>query len=330
MNSSTGYQVGVLITSKGKRVAASKRRIRWRFGFADREAMEQGKTGQDCRGEEHEVVFVWSYTSGKQLVLVDGNEVHFSKGSYTDKFECSWICKQGRQFTVVAHATSALFQSSGSNQFDLIIDGHSYWNMPKMIELGYRGSGISTRARSCPQLRRPQQDYLSSPAASTSTSVRCPLSLRVVPVGDLLSDSTPVVSPQVTQFATPIMSPFSFQGDFNHSSTPINQQTTYWQPQHQAVVTPDSSSVASSQTSMPFSIPQHFVDPSQVGNALESLVDLDIQESARPLDKHKAHMPEKQPNKKIMCTHDLNGMLVACGSSLIQQPGMCMRTIFAQ
>ena len=75
------YQIDCQTTKKGKMFAGTKRRICWKFGFSNSEATEQGFSGNDCRGEEHEVVFVWSLTSGKKFVLADGHEVHWSKSS---------------------------------------------------------------------------------------------------------------------------------------------------------------------------------------------------------------------------------------------------------
>lgn len=125
----------------------SKRRVCWKFGFANSRALEDGLSGQDCRGEEHEIVMVWSLTSGKQFVLADGHEVHWSKSSlsrrrfYQDKFECSWEMSSGHKLSIVAHAPVPFFEkkqkTDGSfRQFDLIVDGVSYSNMPQMFQLG--------------------------------------------------------------------------------------------------------------------------------------------------------------------------------------------------
>ncbi|KAG7368824.1 hypothetical protein IV203_031567 [Nitzschia inconspicua] len=132
------YQVECQMTKKGKMFAGSKRRVCWRFGFASRDAIEAGQTGTDCRGEEHEVVMVWSLTSRKQLILADGHEVHWSKSrKMFDKFECDWNMASGRHLSVVAHASSPLFdKKEGFRQFDLKINGVSFWDLPQMYELG--------------------------------------------------------------------------------------------------------------------------------------------------------------------------------------------------
>jgi hypothetical protein len=131
------YQVDWQNAASGKRVSATKRRVLWRFGFSNAEAISQGLTGVNCRGEEHEVSVVWSLTSGKRLVMADGQEVHFSFGKRTDsKFETSWTMSGGHILKMIAHAAPPLFETPGFKQFDLLLDGCSYFDMPKIFELG--------------------------------------------------------------------------------------------------------------------------------------------------------------------------------------------------
>ena len=49
------YQIDFSAVACGKNVASSKRRIRWRFGFSNKEALDSGETGTACRGEEREL-----------------------------------------------------------------------------------------------------------------------------------------------------------------------------------------------------------------------------------------------------------------------------------
>jgi hypothetical protein len=148
------YQIDVQTTKKGKMFAGTKRRICWKFGFSDRDSVRRGLSGTDCRGEEHEVVFVWSLTSGKKFVLADGHEVHWSKQSpITEKFEGGWECSwqsemagKKRLLRVVA-PSSPLFEKRKTNKnssvadssfcnFDLLIDGVSFSKLSQMFELG--------------------------------------------------------------------------------------------------------------------------------------------------------------------------------------------------
>jgi hypothetical protein len=169
--STSVYQIDCQMTKKGKMFAATKRRVYWKFGFANQVALRDGLSGQDCRGEEHEIVLVWSVTSGKQFVLADGHEVHWSKSSstalsrrrfYHDKFTCSWEMAGGHKLSIVAHATTPFFKNqsktivNGSStsqsfrQFDLIVDGVSYSDMPQMFQLGSSSSSVSTMVKKNP------------------------------------------------------------------------------------------------------------------------------------------------------------------------------------
>jgi hypothetical protein len=153
------YQIDCQMTKKGKMFAGTKRRICWRFGFANPVAVNAGQTGTDCRGEEHEVVMVWSLTSGKRFVLADGHEVHWSKSRRLDKFECAWDMAGGHRLEVAAHVSAPLFEKSGFRQFELKIDGVAFTNMPMMFQLGLtKPVGDRSRIRSAPACTGPMDE----------------------------------------------------------------------------------------------------------------------------------------------------------------------------
>mmetsp|Transcript_26136 Transcript_26136/g.39543 ORF Transcript_26136/g.39543 Transcript_26136/m.39543 type:complete len:178 (+) Transcript_26136:80-613(+) len=109
-----------------------------RWGYTNQVALQHGHTGNDCRGEEHDVTLVWSVASGKCQLLMDGQEVQFivSRGSIVDH---SWTTKGNHVIQVLAHASPPM--SSGQiqpnfRQYDLLIDGQSFFTMPKVFELG--------------------------------------------------------------------------------------------------------------------------------------------------------------------------------------------------
>lgn len=158
------YQVDWQNEASGKRVSATKRRVRWRFGFSNRAALDQGLKGPEARGEEHEVVLVWSLTSGKRLVVVDGQEVHFSMGRRADaKFETSWSMFGGHIFQIIAHAAAPLFNEHVFRQFDLIVDGMSFHSFPKIFQLGANNSVRRDRDAHPPRQHAP-------PSFATPTS----------------------------------------------------------------------------------------------------------------------------------------------------------------
>jgi hypothetical protein len=134
------YQVTHTSCQVGKVFTGSKHRVTFAFGFADPEALGQGLTGPEARGEEHEVKLVWSHTSGKRQVIADNQEVHFSVGKKLEpRFETSWTMEGEHTVKIVAHSTLALFNTTpGFRQFELFLDGMSYFSMPKIYELGLK------------------------------------------------------------------------------------------------------------------------------------------------------------------------------------------------
>lgn len=121
----------------GKRVASSKKRIIWRFGFTDQKALAAGKTGALCRGQEHEVTLIWSVTSGKRVVLFNKQEVHFST-SHNSQFKCSWMIQRNKSPNPIHIQIDALLHPSHitHKQYNLLIDDQSIFDYPKFDELG--------------------------------------------------------------------------------------------------------------------------------------------------------------------------------------------------
>lgn len=116
-----------------------------RFGFPNKEALDRGLTGTDCRGEEHDVTIVWSVTSGKRQIAMDGKEIHYSS-SRSGLLDFSWTTRGNHVIKVIAHAAPPLSATPGFRQYDLLIDGQSFFTMPKVYELGLKGP-IQAHAR---------------------------------------------------------------------------------------------------------------------------------------------------------------------------------------
>ena len=118
-------------------MAATKRRIRFRFGFSDKAALQAGETGPACRGEEHEVMLVWSLVSGKKIVTMDEQVLHSSCGGKLtqNRFEASWSLGY-HTVKIIAHAAPPVRNVPGLRQFDLLLDGLSFFDFVKLFELG--------------------------------------------------------------------------------------------------------------------------------------------------------------------------------------------------
>lgn len=140
------YQVDYSNEAAGKWISITKRCIKFRFGYTNKTALLQGKFGVDCRSyPEHEVQLKWSITSGKSCITYDGNEIHFDITNKPEsKFEKSWMTDDGHNIKLYANAvpisTSSSTVSTHNNntirQFDMLIDGRSYFMFPLIFELG--------------------------------------------------------------------------------------------------------------------------------------------------------------------------------------------------
>jgi hypothetical protein len=73
------YQIDYKVSGAGKTLGVTKKKVLWKFGFANEDALRDGLTGSQCRGSEHEVTFIWSLASGKRQIFSDGKECHFSE-----------------------------------------------------------------------------------------------------------------------------------------------------------------------------------------------------------------------------------------------------------
>mmetsp|Transcript_14765 Transcript_14765/g.18716 ORF Transcript_14765/g.18716 Transcript_14765/m.18716 type:complete len:566 (-) Transcript_14765:1022-2719(-) len=129
------YQIDYTAVDAGKRIASTKRRIRWRFGFTNQDALAGGGTGTECRGEEHDITLIWSLTSGKRLVLADGQEVHYSN-SRSHIFDFTWTMRGNHVLKVTAHANAPINAHPNFRQYDFFVDGMSFFSMPKVYRLG--------------------------------------------------------------------------------------------------------------------------------------------------------------------------------------------------
>jgi len=171
------YQIDFTAVASGKMVATTKRRIRWRFGFPNSAALDAGETGIACRGEEHDVTIVWSIASGKRMILADGHEVHYSTNR-GGEIDFSWTMKGNHILKVTAHAAPPLTATPGFRQYDLHIDGQSFFTMPKVFELGIKGPP-SAVAR-VPGVYHPAVDVSSQPSMQydlrTGQYIRAPRS----------------------------------------------------------------------------------------------------------------------------------------------------------
>lgn len=180
------YQVDRSVTSSGKNLSKTKRRVTWKWGTANVAAIDEGAVGVDCRGSEHEISLVWSIASGKRYVLHDSEEVHYSTGKRGEgKIQVIWY-KGPHVFTIFAHAASPIRSKPGFKQFDLLIDGRSFSDLPHIYQLGGQRvtfEKIAATPRKVVEKREarviqgtsaciPPQDLISTPLPNTQPHLR--------------------------------------------------------------------------------------------------------------------------------------------------------------
>ena len=137
------YMINYRAKRCGKTITASKRRVTFQFGFSSADAIRDGKIEADARGEEHEIVLIWSHITGKRELFMDGRQIHTSKAARGNtKFEHSWSISGNHVLKLTAHGAAPLSASCTAEgarqfrQFDLELDGMSYFDMAKIYELG--------------------------------------------------------------------------------------------------------------------------------------------------------------------------------------------------
>ena len=112
-----------------------------RFGFPNRKSLDAGKSGIDCRGEEHDVNLIWSITSGKKMIMSNGQQIYTGLNK-SRIFEYAWFNKNGTHLRIQAHSTVPMGSAQGTRQYDLFIDGKSFFSMPKVYEIGLKGTAM--------------------------------------------------------------------------------------------------------------------------------------------------------------------------------------------
>ncbi|KAG7351932.1 hypothetical protein IV203_007980 [Nitzschia inconspicua] len=138
------YQIDFNVQNTSKTFGFSKKKITFKFGVANNQALADGMTGANCRGSEHEVIFTWSLNSGKRQILADGKDVHYSETGQN-----GWTADQVFQhhFSIRVPGLSGSLRAHLITQpanrdvpqikpFDLRINGLSYFSMPKIFQLG--------------------------------------------------------------------------------------------------------------------------------------------------------------------------------------------------
>eukprot|EP00986_Skeletonema_menzelii_P006732 scaffold2550_cov153-Skeletonema_menzelii.AAC.20 len=154
------YQINYRSKRAGKHITATKRRVTFQFGFSSAEAIASGETETNCRGEEHEVVLIWSHVSGKRELFMDGKPIHASKAARGNtKFQFTWGIG-AHVLKIIANGTPPMGENSHLRQFDLYLDGISFFRFFKIYQLGRsQVAGLSKPQTNNNYSREPSKEY---------------------------------------------------------------------------------------------------------------------------------------------------------------------------
>ncbi|GKY99562.1 hypothetical protein MPSEU_000910500 [Mayamaea pseudoterrestris] len=167
------YQVSFSYVEKGKHIASSKRVLSYKFGLADGASLKQGLQGIACCGEEHLVTAVWSVRSGKLRITIndkiipvhlDSEEkvINSSKTNMKKAVNVSWTFRlpsdaaagppasptpSSRQLHLQFIGYAAMPEHN-RKQYDLIIDGCSFFKLPKLQQVGV-SAYVYSRSTTC-------------------------------------------------------------------------------------------------------------------------------------------------------------------------------------
>ncbi|KAK1732928.1 hypothetical protein QTG54_016466 [Skeletonema marinoi] len=154
------YQINYRSKRAGKHITATKRRVTFQFGFSSAEAIASGETEANCRGEEHEIVLIWSHVSGKRELFMDGKPIHASKAARGNtKFQYTWGIGS-HVLKIIANGTPPMGEHSNLRQFDLYLDGISFFRFFRIYQLGRsQVKGLSTPQTSNNLSHGPSKEY---------------------------------------------------------------------------------------------------------------------------------------------------------------------------
>lgn len=143
MSSFIPYQVDYSVQNAAKTLGFSKKRVTFKFGFANKVAIQAGETGPQCRGSEHEIIFIWSLASGKRQILCDNKDVHFSASgqngwTYDRAWQHVFTLRDSSNQSYRVHFISqpAVKDMPNAHPFDIKIGGLSYFQFNPIYQLG--------------------------------------------------------------------------------------------------------------------------------------------------------------------------------------------------
>lgn len=143
MSSFIPYQIDYSIQNAAKTLGFSKKKVLFKFGFANERSVTSGLTGPACRGSEHELLFIWSLSTGKRQLLLNNKDLHYSESGQngwtsdrTWQHEFTLRDSAGGTFRITFVTQPVNRDIPDCRPFDLRIGGISYFRFNKIFQLG--------------------------------------------------------------------------------------------------------------------------------------------------------------------------------------------------
>lgn len=101
------------------------------------------------------------------MIMSNGKQIYVGMNK-TSVFEHRWTDSRGNDIRMVSHATAPLSSTSKSRQYDLFVNGKSFFELPKAYEIGLRGPsdsripGVNSQSIASGSPRRSMASYSNS------------------------------------------------------------------------------------------------------------------------------------------------------------------------
>lgn len=107
------YQLDFGVENVGRIFKTNKKFVTWRFSSA---------------GQTHEVVLTWSKRTGKQLIVMDGSEIHEARHKGASIVTYQWTTADGMMLHVLASRPSVK-QIPNLQKYELMINGQPFTSL---------------------------------------------------------------------------------------------------------------------------------------------------------------------------------------------------------
>ena len=82
------------------------------------------------------MTLTWSVSSGKRVIMANSRQIYCNTVK-SSVFEYSWVTEKNHAIRLCVYSTAP---GNGERQYELSVDGISFYKMPKIFEVGLKGT----------------------------------------------------------------------------------------------------------------------------------------------------------------------------------------------